>query len=153
MLKASSYIPWCTSSPYLSCSQDRRKRAPLINLSCFITYAYVNPKYYTIVMFEVSWLMIGAVKKLPAIGIWNIHETSSNLIVISPNGWWNEDVSLLHHSTKVFNSWLLSMVSKQSISWRRLWHPIFKLAILSNYLWIIVNYMCCCVFRTIDGLG
>lgn len=118
-LADASYILWRISSLYLSRSQDRWKWAPLIYLNSYIICSSVTLKYCITIIRVVSWLMIGAMKKLPASEIWKSKETTSNVIVITK---WKmeEDVSLCHRLTKVVNSWLSSMVSEQSTSRRRL---------------------------------
>lgn len=78
-----------------------------------------NSQVFIAIIHASSWLMRGAVKKLPAIGRLNREETSSKVIVISPNGGWEEYVSLCHHFTKTVNSWPSNIASGHSTSERR----------------------------------
>lgn len=118
-LTIASYIARCTSSPYLSWSQDRRKWAPTLVLNSYNTGFPENPKFYITIIRSSCWLMREAMKKLPGRGRWNKKATSSKVIVISPNGRRKKDVSLCHRLTKDVNNETLSMVCEQSTNERR----------------------------------
>lgn len=126
-LASSLFIDFSTNYIYLSRSQDRWKWAPLITLNSYFTSVLVTPKSCMEVIHAISWLMRGPMKKLSYRGRWNKEYTSPKLI-ISPNGIWNEDVSLCYHSKKVNNNGASSMVSEQSTNERRVQSSTIYLA-------------------------